>query len=244
MFYAGTVGLDQVFARIDELEPTPRTVRMRQDFADRNEHTWTNGRVYFIPGALHVGFLTVEGENAMCLVNNLDWTGELTAIDFLREIGKHYRVGTMLKKDAVASRLNSDAGISYTEFSYQILQGMDYLELFRRHGCRLQFGGSDQWGNLTGGVELIRRAVGGHAHAFATPLVLGDSKTVVEYSETGTARALALAEGRAVTADDIVLALPSAALNLVWMGIGIYVLAKRRVMLRGRGPHSTRSTLS
>ncbi|MCG3005271.1 tyrosine--tRNA ligase, partial [Escherichia coli] len=91
------------------------------------------------------------------------------AIDFLREIGKHYRVGTMLKKDAVAARLNSDEGISYTEFSYQILQGMDFLELYRQYDCVLQTGGSDQWGNLTSGTDLIRRAEGVSAHAIGTP---------------------------------------------------------------------------
>ncbi|MGO2664649.1 tyrosine--tRNA ligase, partial [Mycetocola reblochoni] len=93
-------------------------------------------------------YLSFEGDSAARLVNNLDWTAPLSAIDFLREIGKHYRVGTMLKKDAVAARLNSDQGISYTEFSYQILQGIDFLELYRRYGVTLQYGGNDQWGNL------------------------------------------------------------------------------------------------
>ena len=120
-------------------------------------------------------FLSREGDNAVRLVNNLDWTAGLSAIDFLREIGKHYRVGTMLKKDAVASRLNSDAGISYTEFSYQILQGFDYLELYRQYGCVLQTGGSDQWGNLTSGTDLIHRVEGRqrardrHARSSRTP---------------------------------------------------------------------------
>ncbi|MGN6324903.1 tyrosine--tRNA ligase [Pseudolysinimonas sp.] len=116
-------------------------------------------------------FLSFEGDNAARIVNNLDWTAPLSAIDFLREIGKHFRVGTMLKKDAVAARLNSDAGISYTEFSYQILQGFDFLELFRQHGCILQTGGSDQWGNLTSGTDLIHRAEGVSAHAIGTPLI-------------------------------------------------------------------------
>ncbi|MET0303341.1 MAG: tyrosine--tRNA ligase, partial [Microbacteriaceae bacterium] len=88
-------------------------------------------------------FLSAEGDNPVRMVNNLDWTAPLSAIDFLRDVGKHFRVGTMLKKDAVSARLNSDAGISYTEFSYQILQGLDYLELFRSHGVVLQTGGSD-----------------------------------------------------------------------------------------------------
>ncbi|GAA4181351.1 tyrosine--tRNA ligase [Gryllotalpicola koreensis] len=116
-------------------------------------------------------FLSFEGDNAAHLVNNLDWFGQLSAIDFLRDIGKHYRVGTMLKKDAVAARLNSDAGISYTEFSYQILQGLDFLELYRQHGCVLQTGGSDQWGNLTSGTDLIRRVEGVSAHAIGTPII-------------------------------------------------------------------------
>jgi tyrosyl-tRNA synthetase len=116
-------------------------------------------------------FLSFEGENAARLVNNLDWTEPMSAIDFLREIGKHYRVGTMLKKDAVSARLNSDEGISYTEFSYQILQGLDYRQLFLDYGCVLQTGGSDQWGNLTSGVDLIRRSEGASVHAIGTPLI-------------------------------------------------------------------------
>ena len=105
-------------------------------------------------------FLVFEGESSATLVNNLDWTKDLSAIDFLRDIGKYYRVGTMLKKDAVAARLNSDAGISYTEFSYQILQGMDFLRLYENYGCVLQTGGSDQWGNLTSGTDLVHKALG------------------------------------------------------------------------------------
>ncbi|WP_438856397.1 tyrosine--tRNA ligase [Agromyces sp. M3QZ16-3] len=128
-------------------------------------------------------FLSAEGENAVRMVNNLDWTAGLSAIDFLRDIGKHYRVGTMLKKDAVASRLNSDAGISYTEFSYQILQGFDYLELFRQYDCVLQTGGSDQWGNLTSGTDLIHRVEGAHVHAIGTPLITNSDGTKFGKSE-------------------------------------------------------------
>lgn len=128
-------------------------------------------------------FLSVEGGNAMRLVNNLDWTAPLSAIDFLREIGKHFRVGTMIKKDAVSARLNSDAGISYTEFSYQILQGMDFLELYRQYGCVLQTGGSDQWGNLTSGTDLIHRAEGVSVHAIGTPLVMNSDGTKFGKSE-------------------------------------------------------------
>jgi tyrosyl-tRNA synthetase len=122
-------------------------------------------------------FLSFEGDNAARMVNNLDWTAPLSAIDFLRGIGKHFRVGTMIKKDAVAARLNSDAGISYTEFSYQILQGLDYLELYRRYGCVLQTGGSDQWGNLTSGTDLIHRVEGASVHAIGTPLITNSDGT-------------------------------------------------------------------
>jgi tyrosyl-tRNA synthetase len=128
-------------------------------------------------------FLSFEGDNAARLVNNLDWTAPLTAIDFLREIGKHYRVGAMLKKDAVSARLNSDEGISYTEFSYQILQGLDFLELYRSYGCVLQTGGSDQWGNLTSGTDLIRRAEHVSAHAIGTPLITNSDGTKFGKSE-------------------------------------------------------------
>ena len=116
-------------------------------------------------------FLSFQGENKARLVNNLDWTDPMSAIDFLRDIGKHFRVGKMLSKDAVSARLNSDAGISFTEFSYQILQGLDFLELYRRFDCVLQTGGSDQWGNLTSGTDLIHRVEGKSAHILATPLI-------------------------------------------------------------------------
>jgi tyrosyl-tRNA synthetase len=116
-------------------------------------------------------FLSFEGTNAATLVNNLDWTSPMSTIDFLRDIGKHYRVGTMLKKDAVSTRLNSDEGISYTEFSYQILQGLDFRQLYLDYGCVLQTGGSDQWGNLTSGVDLIKRSEGATAHAIGTALI-------------------------------------------------------------------------
>lgn len=128
-------------------------------------------------------FLSFEGDSSARMVNNLDWTAPLSAIDFLREIGKHFRVGTMLKKDAVSARLNSEAGISYTEFSYQILQGMDYLELFRAYGCVLQTGGSDQWGNLTSGTDLVRRVEGESVHAIGTPLITNSDGTKFGKSE-------------------------------------------------------------
>jgi tyrosyl-tRNA synthetase len=115
--------------------------------------------------------LDFTGQFAATMVNNLDWTESLGAIEFLRDVGRHFRVNKMITKDSVSARLRSEEGISYTEFSYQILQGMDYLELFRRYGCRLQAGGSDQWGNLTAGADLIRRVTGAAVHLIATPLV-------------------------------------------------------------------------
>ncbi|WP_119698020.1 tyrosine--tRNA ligase [Microbacterium halotolerans] len=120
-------------------------------------------------------FLSFSGENAARMVNNLDWTGQLSAIDFLRDIGKHFRVGTMIKKETVSARLNSDAGISYTEFSYQILQGMDYLRLHESYECVLQTGGSDQWGNLTSGADLVHKVTGTSVHAFGTPLITDEN---------------------------------------------------------------------
>ncbi len=128
-------------------------------------------------------FLTFEGPNAATMVNNYDWTASLSTIDFLRDIGKHFPVNRMLARDVVKSRL--EAGISYTEFSYVLLQSMDYLELHRQHGVTLQFGGSDQWGNLTGGVELVRRAEGAKAHAFATPLITKADGTKYGKTEGG-----------------------------------------------------------
>jgi tyrosyl-tRNA synthetase len=128
-------------------------------------------------------FLSFEGDNAARMVNNLDWTEGVSAIDFLRDIGKHFRVGTMIKKDAVSARLNSEAGISFTEFSYQVLQGFDFLELYRQYDCVLQTGGSDQWGNLTSGTDLIHKAEGGTAHAIGTPLITNSDGTKFGKSE-------------------------------------------------------------
>ena len=129
-------------------------------------------------------FVDLDGPNAGRVVNNLDWTEPLGAIDFLRDIGKHFPVHRMLGREVVKTRLNS--GISYTEFSYVLLQAMDYLELFRRYNCRIQTGGSDQWGNITAGVELIRRATGEQVHALATPLVTKADGTKYGKTETGT----------------------------------------------------------
>ncbi|HEX7805087.1 MAG TPA: tyrosine--tRNA ligase [Cellulomonas sp.] len=130
--------------------------------------------------------LDFDGPAAATMVNNLDWTASLSAIDFLRGVGKHYRLGTMLAKDTVARRLNSDQGISFTEFSYQILQGMDFLELHRRYGVSLQTGGNDQWGNLLSGVELVRKVEGVGVHALATPLITKADGTKFGKTETGT----------------------------------------------------------
>lgn len=131
-------------------------------------------------------FFDTEGSAAALLVDNLDWTGELTAIAFLRDIGKHFSVNRMLDRDAVSRRLDSATGISYTEFSYVLLQANDYVELFHRYGCRLQFGGSDQWGNITAGVDLVRRLTGEHVHAFTTPLLVKPDGTKYGKTETGT----------------------------------------------------------
>ncbi|QYH37200.1 tyrosine--tRNA ligase [Salinibacterium sp. M195] len=128
-------------------------------------------------------FLSTEGDNAVRMVNNLDWTAPMSAIDFLRDVGKYFRVGTMIKKDAVSARLNSDAGISYTEFSYQVMQGMDFLELYRNYDCVLQTGGSDQWGNLTSGSDLIHKAEGASVHAIGTPLITNSDGTKFGKSE-------------------------------------------------------------
>ncbi|MFF7216483.1 tyrosine--tRNA ligase [Streptomyces sp. NPDC008238] len=131
-------------------------------------------------------FLSFEGPNAAVMVNNLDWTSGLSAIEFLRDVGKYFRVNKMIAKEAVARRLNSEAGISYTEFSYQILQGMDFLELHRRYGCTMQTGGSDQWGNLTAGIDLIGRVEGTSVHALATPLITKADGTKFGKTESGT----------------------------------------------------------
>ncbi len=128
-------------------------------------------------------FLSFDGANAATMVNNYDWTAGLSTIDFLRDIGKHFPVNRMLAREVVRTRL--EAGISYTEFSYVLLQSMDFLNLYRDHAVTLQFGGSDQWGNITGGVELIRRSDGGAAHAFATPLVTRGDGTKYGKTEAG-----------------------------------------------------------
>ncbi|MGZ8562159.1 MAG: tyrosine--tRNA ligase [Candidatus Limnocylindria bacterium] len=127
-------------------------------------------------------YLTFSGPHAARVVNNLEWTAAVSALDLLRDIGKHFSVNRMLEKESVRARLEGP-GISFTEFSYQLLQAFDYLELHRRYGCRLQTGGSDQWGNLTAGVDLIRRVTGEAVHALATPLITKADGT--KYGKTG-----------------------------------------------------------
>ncbi|MDF1490339.1 tyrosine--tRNA ligase [Tessaracoccus caeni] len=129
-------------------------------------------------------FVSFDGDNAATMVNNYDWTSQMSVLDFLRDVGKHFPVNRMLARDVVARRLES--GISYTEFSYVLLQSMDYRELNRRHGVTLQTGGSDQWGNLTAGVELIRRSDQRRVHAMATPLLTKADGTKFGKTESGT----------------------------------------------------------
>lgn len=161
-------------------DPRPTAERTLND-AETIAHWVTRLRAQIEP------FLTFEGENAATMVNNLDWTSGLSAIEFLRDIGKHFRVNKMLTKDSVAQRLESEQGISYTEFSYQLLQAMDFLQLYRRYGCTLQTGGSDQWGNLTAGLDLLHRLEPeAEVHALATPLMTKADGTKFGKSETGT----------------------------------------------------------
>ncbi|PTA43929.1 tyrosine--tRNA ligase [Micromonospora sp. RP3T] len=128
-------------------------------------------------------FVTYTGDNAARMVNNLEWTGEMSVVEFLRDVGKHFPVNKMLAREVVKARLES--GISYTEFSYQLLQANDFFELHRRHGCQLQYGGSDQWGNITAGVDYVRRRGAGPVQAFTTPLVTKSDGTKFGKSETG-----------------------------------------------------------
>lgn len=130
-------------------------------------------------------FLDFEGDNPARMVNNLDWTAPLSAIDLLRDLGKNFRMGTMLAKDAVARRLKSEEGISFTEFSYQILQANDYLQLYRKYGATLETGGNDQWGNLVGGMDLIRKVEGKDVHVMTTPLITKSDGTKFGKSEGG-----------------------------------------------------------
>jgi tyrosyl-tRNA synthetase len=124
------------------------------------------------------------GESSALIVSNLEWTGSMLVLDFLRDIGKHFSVNRMLDRESVKARLEG-GGLSFTEFSYQLLQAMDFLELHRRYGCTLQLGGSDQWGNLVGGAELIRRVEGASVHALAIPLITKADGTKYGKTEGG-----------------------------------------------------------
>ncbi|WP_432548131.1 tyrosine--tRNA ligase [Kineococcus sp. SYSU DK004] len=129
-------------------------------------------------------FLDFEGPAAATMVDNLEWTSQMTAIELLRDVGKHFSVNRMLDREAVAKRL-ATTGISFTEFSYVLLQSNDYLQLHRRHGCSLQLGGSDQWGNITAGCELVRRVDRATVHALATPLLTKADGTKFGKTESG-----------------------------------------------------------
>lgn len=128
-------------------------------------------------------FLDFEGENAAEMVNNYDWFSGIGFLDFIRDVGKHISVNYMMAKDSVKKRL--ETGISYTEFTYQLIQGYDFLHLYKEKGCNLQIGGSDQWGNITTGTELIRRSVGGEAHAITCPLMTKSDGAKFGKSEEG-----------------------------------------------------------
>jgi tyrosyl-tRNA synthetase len=133
-------------------------------------------------------FITTDD---ITFVNNYDWFKEIKFIDFLRDIGKHFTVNELIKKDAIANRLASDVGLSYTEFAYPLVQGYDYLELYRTHGCDVQVGGSDQWGNIIAGVDLVRRKEQASVYALTVPLVI----------DKATGKKFGKSEGNAVWID-------------------------------------------
>src|SRR5690554_951839 len=127
------------------------------------------------------------GENSAEVVNNLDWVGRLNLLDFLRDVGKHFSVNNMINKESVRQRLDREgAGISFTEFTYMLLQAYDFAELYNRHGCTLQIGGSDQWGNITGGIDLARRMYAGETYGMTLPLVTKSDGTKFGKTESGT----------------------------------------------------------
>lgn len=133
------------------------------------------------------------GEQAITFVNNKDWLGSVSLLHFLRDIGKHFTVNELMKKDAIANRLRSDVGISYTEFAYPLLQAYDYLTLYRQYGCDVQVGGADQWGNIVSGVELVRRVEQQTVHAFTVPLI----------TDKATGKKFGKSEGNAVWLDPV-----------------------------------------
>ncbi|WP_339625364.1 tyrosine--tRNA ligase [uncultured Maribacter sp.] len=130
---------------------------------------------------------TVDGENAAVLVNNYDWMKNFSFLDFIRDVGKHITVNYMMSKDSVKKRLSAEAkeGMSFTEFTYQLVQGYDFLHLYREYNCSLQMGGSDQWGNITTGTELIRRIAGGKGYALTCPLITKADGTKFGKTEGG-----------------------------------------------------------
>jgi tyrosyl-tRNA synthetase len=130
-------------------------------------------------------FLSFDGPNAAVLLNNFDWMSKFSYLDFLRDVGKHFPVSVMLAKDSVASRIEREAGISYTEFSYMLLQAYDFVHLYRHHGCELQIGGSDQWGNITAGIDLARRMLGVQLHGLTCPLLVKSDGTKMGKTEKG-----------------------------------------------------------
>jgi tyrosyl-tRNA synthetase len=132
-------------------------------------------------------FIDFDGESPARVVNNLDWTQGMDVLTFLRDIGKHFSVNAMVAKESVKQRIEREgAGISFTEFTYMILQSYDFAELYHRYGCGLQIGGSDQWGNITGGIDLSRRLYGGHVHGMTLPLVTKADGTKFGKTESGT----------------------------------------------------------
>ncbi len=132
-------------------------------------------------------FVDFEGNNAAQVVNNLEWTADLDVLTFLRDVGKHFSVNAMMQKESVRARLTAiDKGISFTEFSYMILQSMDFAELAKRYGCSLQIGGNDQWGNITAGMDLVRRTLGREAFALTVPLVTKADGTKFGKTESGS----------------------------------------------------------
>ena len=131
-------------------------------------------------------FLNFEGNNAAIMANNYDWFGGMNCLEFLRDIGKHFSVNAMIKKEAVQQRLaREDQGISYTEFSYSLLQGYDFAELYKRHGCMLQIGGSDQWGNIVAGTDLTRRLHQKQVYGLTLPLITKSDGTKFGKTESG-----------------------------------------------------------
>ena len=130
-------------------------------------------------------FLSIDGKNSFHIVNNLDWLGKMGMIEFLRDVGKHFRLGPMLSKESVKVRMQSEEGMSFTEFSYQILQGYDFYHLFSKEGVKLQMGGSDQWGNITAGIEYTRKICSESVYGVTFPLLTRSDGKKFGKSEDG-----------------------------------------------------------